>query len=295
MTWAQLQALVAVADHGSFTHAARHLRMTQSAVSHAVNALEASLRVTLLVRDGRGVQATEIGERVVRHGREVLHLRSLIEQDADATRRVRRGTVRVGSFGITASRRLLPPIVERFSAAYPDIAVRVSEGSDQEVEHWLRAGRLDTGFVTLPNEEFETAYLTCDEMMAVLPADHPLAAERRVRPDQLGQDPFIMSTGGCEPAIRDIMQNVSIDVQYQIREVHSILAMVERGAGVSIKPALALPDELPKGVVARPLDPPHVRRIGLAVSAQADASPAITAFLRVARAATPDAASSAHG
>lgn len=282
MTDAQLHALVAVADHGSFTHAARHLGMSQSAVSHAVTALEGSLRAALLTRNGRGVQLTEVGERIVRHAREILQLRTLIQHEADATRGLRRGTVRVGSFGITASRSLLPPILQAYARVYADITVVVIEGSDQEVQQWLRDGKVDIGFVTLPNDEFDTHYLAQDEMLAVLPVGHALAGEQRVRPRQLSEHPFIMSTGGCEPAIYDIMKDAALDVRYHIREVHTILAMVEEGFGVSIKPTLALPDPLPAGVVSRPLEPAHPRKIGLAVTGRDHVSPACRAFLRVA-------------
>lgn len=282
VTDAQLEALVAVADHGSFTRAAAHLRMTQSAVSHAVAALESSLRVKLLVRDAGGARLTGTGERTVERAREVLRLKALMRQEAEATRGLRKGMVRVGSFGVTASRHLLPPILQSFSRRYPGIAVQVSEGTDQEVEQWLRQERLDLGFVTLPSDGFDTTYLAEDEMLVVLPADHPLAVAPRIDARRLTPYPFIMSTGGCEPAVQQILDEEPMDVRYQIREVNTIVEMVRDGAGITIKPTLSLPDPLPTGVIARPLDPPRPRLVGLAVARRKNLSPAAHAFLRVA-------------
>jgi DNA-binding transcriptional LysR family regulator len=282
MTDAQLHALVAVADQGSFTGAARQLRISQSAISHAITALEGSLKVSLLVRSARGVELTPVGRRTVIHARQVLSLKARIREDADATRSARHGTLRVGSFGPTASRRLLPPILERLARAYPGITVQVLEGSDPEIQQWLRDGIVDVGFVTLPSDEFDTTRIAEDEMLAVLPAGHALAAQSSVRPAQLAGSPFIMSTGGCEPAIEQILSDSSVDVRFRIREVQTILDMVARAAGVSIKPTLALPEQLPDGIIVRLLEPPQPRVIGLAVRKRSDATPATRAFLRIA-------------
>ncbi|HYW11539.1 MAG TPA: LysR family transcriptional regulator [Longimicrobium sp.] len=282
MTDAQLQAFVAVADHGSFTAAGRELGMSQSAVSKAVTALEEVLRVTLLVRSARGIQLTEVGETMMVRAREVLRLKASMRDEAEAARRLRRGSVRVGSFGTTSSRRLLPPILQAFARGYPEIAVSVVEGSDPEVELWLREGKLDVGFVTLPNEEFDTFRIARDELAVLLPAAHPLAAEDRITPRQLASLSFIMSTGGCEPAVQQILREASPEVRYHIREVHTLVELVQQGAGVAVKPMLSLPDPLPPGVVCRPLDPPRMREIGLAVPRERDTSPACRAFLRVA-------------
>ncbi|HEX8363115.1 MAG TPA: LysR family transcriptional regulator [Longimicrobium sp.] len=282
MTDSQLHAFVAVADHGSFTVAGRELGTSQSAVSKAVTALEELLRVTLFVRNAGGVQLTEVGETMVAHAREVLRLKASMRDEAEAARRLRRGSVRIGSFGTTSSRRLLPPILEAFARGYPEITVSVVEGSDPEVEQWLREGALDVGFVTLPNEEFDVFRIARDEMNVLLPTVHPLAREARIAPRQLDSLPFIMSTGGCEPAVQRLLAESALEVRYHIREVHTILALVQQGAGVAIKPSLSLPDPLPAGVVCRPLHPPLTREIGLAVPRARDASPACRAFLRVA-------------
>lgn len=282
MTDAQLQALVAVADQCSFTAAARQLRMSQSGVSHAINALEESLGVMLLKRQAQGVELTEIGQCVVEQGRQILQLKAQIRNDTEAVRKRQSGTLRVGSFGVSASRRLLPPLMKSFSRRYPGVTVLVLEGSDQEVEQWIRDGSVDIGFVTLPNEEFDTLYLSQDEMHVLLPANHPLARQSRIRPLDLCSSPFIMSTGGCEPAIRASAQRVKLDVRFRIRDNDTIVDMVAQQTGISILPTLSLPLTLPDAVVQRPLEHTHTREIGLAVASRKRASPACTAFLKLA-------------
>jgi DNA-binding transcriptional LysR family regulator len=281
MTDAQLRALIAVVDHGGFSAAARQLRTTQSAMSHAVAELEQSLRVTLLERSAHGVRLTEIGERTVEHARGVMQLKLQIEREAEAARKLQSGTLRVGSWGVSASRRLLPPILQAFARGYPGVSVELSEGTDQEIEEWLRAGTVDVGFVTLPSDEFDAIELARDQMMAILPASHPLAAHAAIDPAMLSGVPFIMCTGGCEPLILDSVRGAPLDVRFRIRDVDTIVGMIDQRMGVSVKPEMALPDPMPAGVVSRPLDPPRQRRIGLA-RRRGEITPACRAFLRVA-------------
>jgi DNA-binding transcriptional LysR family regulator len=105
-----------------------------------------------------------------------------------------------------------------------------------------------------------------------------------VRPAQLGPEPFILPQGGCEPLIRAIFRAAGITpcVQFEVRDMATIFAMVQEELGVTLVPALALP-LTPVGVRALPLDPPVQRPIGLVVRSRDAASPAVTAFIQQAR------------
>ena len=106
-----------------------------------------------------------------------------------------------------------------------------------------------------------------------------------MRPAQLGIEPFILPQGGCEPLIRAIFRAAGITprVQFEVRDMATILAMVQEELGVTLVPALALPLAPIGGVRALPLDPPVQRPIGLVVRSRAAASPAVTAFIQQAR------------
>ncbi len=282
ITDAQLQALLAVAEYGSFTHAARRLGLTQSAVSHALTSLEQLLDTTLVERAPQGARLTPAGERIVRHSREILRLKVQIKRDADAARRFQSGELRVGSFGASASRRLLPPMLDAFAARYPNVSTLVLEGSDEEVETWLREGAIDAAFVNLPRDEFDTVAIATDTMHAIIPSTHPSATQPRLPASRLAEHPFIMSNGGCERMIRAAVGDTKLDVRYRIRDLDTIIAMVARGTGVAALPRLALPDLAPDGVIFVPLDTDQVRHVGLAVRSQEGAGSPARALLRIA-------------
>lgn len=280
---AQLRALVAVADHGSFSGAARRLGLTQSAVSHAITALERLLRVALIERTTRGARLTEAGERTLVHARELLRLKEALVREAAAARQARRRRLRIASFGPTASRRLLPPLLDRFAARHPHVDVAVVEGTDDEAARWLHDGTVDVAFVTLPNGAFDTVLVAKDELHAVLPVGHPLAQLPRVAPARLGDDPFILTTGGCERLVREVAGPTPLDVRFEIREIDTIVEMVGRGVGIAVTPRLALPDAPPNGVAFVPVDTPLERLVGLAVRTNERAGSPARALLELAR------------
>jgi DNA-binding transcriptional LysR family regulator len=98
ITLAQIQAFAAVAELGSFTAASVALEMTQSAVSHAVAALEKELQVSLLGRDRNGVVLTEIGQRVFGQAQAMLVCAEHIQQETAAAAGFTTGKMRLGSF-----------------------------------------------------------------------------------------------------------------------------------------------------------------------------------------------------
>ena len=87
---------MAVADTGSFTEAAYTIDLTQSAVSHALAALESELGVTLLERNHTGVVAlTKVGHSILPHVRALLAQAETIQQEAQAARGLARGKLRL--------------------------------------------------------------------------------------------------------------------------------------------------------------------------------------------------------
>ncbi|MFD2368312.1 LysR family transcriptional regulator [Pseudoduganella sp. GCM10020061] len=288
MTFTQLEIFSLVAELQGFTAAALRLGISQSAVSHAVKSLEKELGVPLIVRHQSSVEVTEVGKRLLTRAREILGLAEAMQQEVAAARGLRQGLVRIGSFGPTSSLKLLPAILHAFRAKYPGVEVQIDEGSDNEVKQWIQDRRVDIGFVVLPNESFDTVPLVEDEMVAIVPAAHPLADKSTVTASDLHALPFIMSDTGCgalvEPAF--VKAGLTLRVRYRISQVMTILGMVQAGDGVAVMPELALPGDLDcayprlKTVAFRPA---IRRRVGLGMRDLSRAAPAVQAFVDTAR------------
>ena len=168
MTNNQLEAFVMVADYRSFTAAALHLGISQSAVSHAIRSLEKELGVQLFIRLKADAELTEVGARLLLRAREMIGLSETIRQEAADAQGLKTGTLRIGSFGPSSSLRLLPELLNEYRSQYPKIEIHIDEGPDQDVKQWILDRRIDVGFVVLPEERFETYALAKDQMVALL-------------------------------------------------------------------------------------------------------------------------------
>jgi DNA-binding transcriptional LysR family regulator len=284
MTLAQLEVLITLDECRSFSRAAMRLGTTQSAVSHALRALETEFGVKLALRDASGVSMTDAGERLLLRAREMTALAATMAQELGDARELKTGTLRIGSFGPTSTVNLLPPLLAAFKQGHPGAQVRIEEESDEVVDDWLLQKRVELGFVVVPDERFEVLPLVQDEFVAILPAGHALAAYPAVPISALSGLDFVLTEAGCGPVIVPILQkNITRPkVLYHFTQIISILQFVQRGLAVSVAARLALPDA-PEGVVYRPLLPAQPRTVGLACLNVAKLSPLARAFWETAR------------
>ncbi|WP_150595663.1 LysR family transcriptional regulator, partial [Pseudomonas fluorescens] len=166
---------------------------SQSAVSHALKSLELELGVELLRRHQSQVELSDIGQQLLLRARAMLGLANTLRQEAADARGMKRGTLRIGSFGPPSSIKLLPLILQQYRAAHPGIEVHIDEGPDRQVLQWLEERRIDIGFVVLPEERFDTVALIEDQMVALLPAAHPLAVHDSLNLKDLCDFPFVLT------------------------------------------------------------------------------------------------------
>jgi DNA-binding transcriptional LysR family regulator len=285
MTLTQLEIFSLVAELQGFTSAAHRLGISQSAVSHAIKALEQELGVELFRRHQSLVEPSDIGQQLLGRARAMLGLANTLQQEAADARGMRRGTLRIGSFGPTASIRLLPAILSQFRSAHPGIEVHVDEGPDRQVLQWLDERRIDVGFVVLEQERFDTFALFEDQMVALLPADHPLAARDTLALQDLCDDAFILTEAGSSELVTRLFDvgQLRPKVRYRCAQLLSTLEAVSRGDGLSIVAEASLPQALDPRYVKRPLSPRVPRQIGLAVLDRRQSSPATLAFIEIAQ------------
>lgn len=289
MTLTQLEIFSQVAELRGFTLAAHQLGISQSAVSHAMKLLEQELGVELLRRHQSQVELSDIGEQLLLRARAMLGLANTMRQEAADARGMKRGTLRIGSFGPTSSIKLLPNILQHYRQAHPGIEVHVDEGPDRQVVQWLEERRIDIGFVVLPEERFDTFALIEDQMVALLPAAHPLATRSELSLKALCADPFILTEAGSSELVSRLFNAARLqpNIRYRCSQLLSTLETVSRGDAITVIAEGSLPDSPHTGYVKIPLSPAVKRQVGLAVLDQRQASPASLAFIELASRLNP--------
>lgn len=290
----QLRTLVAIADLGTFAAAAQALHLAAPTVSLHISELEARLDTPLLLRGKRSAQLTAAGQTLVERGR------ALLRDAEDAIAAVRRhaqgraGKVKLGTAtGVVVY--LLPQVLDRLAADYPEIEVEVQLLGSLDALKRIEAGNLDIGLITLPvvpRTDLIVKPWRSDPMMAFLPPGWDAPAV--VTPEWLAQRPLVFNDSRAQ-MYRMTMAwfgaaGHSPVPRIELNYTEAMKSLVAAGYGAALLPleqaqsphSLALHER----IQLRPLNPPLQRELGI-VHRRAELLPASArAVLEVLTSAT---------
>jgi len=263
----QLKAIVAIADHGSFSAAARALMTVQSNVSTHVARLESELGATLVDRSTG--ELTEEGRAVVDRARRIQGELEAISADVASLHDQVAGNARLGIIGTTA-RWLIPPLLERLGREHPLVRLVVLDGTTTSLIPQLAASALDLAVVNLPVEEPEVTVepLFDEDAVLVAPRRHPLADREGISLAELAEHDLLLSAPGT--AFRDELDQAAAQAgvvlrpQAEIDGMRLLASLAFQGFGAAVLPASAAPDWIGGDWVRVPVQGAPGRMVGLA-------------------------------
>lgn len=254
-----------VADCGSFTAAADRLGYSQSSISQSIRSLEEELGVRLLDRKRHGISWTDDGLEFEPFIRAIYNSETALMKKRQSLAGLDDAIIRIGTF-TSVSRDILPSLMTDFKKQYPNVRFELHQGDYNNIGEWLKNNVVDLGFLSsemtgdLPN-----TILYQDEMLAVLPMDHPLSSAEHVSLKELSEDSFILLDEGEYSTTLDAFRKESLTpkVEYTVYDDYSILSMVKNHLGVSIlfKNVVAGYEDV---VAVKKLSDPIIRKVCLA-------------------------------
>ena len=264
----QLEALVGIADHRSFSGAAEALGTVQSNISNRIARLEAALGTELVNRSSGGL--SESGEIVVVRARRILNEISAIASDVSELNADIRGQVVLGMIG-TAGRWIVPLILKAQRTTYPHIALRIIEGSNSVIEPQLVNGRLDLAVLAWPVSapELSDVELFSEDLVVIADKAHPLAHhDGPLTFDVLARYELLLPLVGT-PIRREIddashAQGIDLHPLVELDGLRTIASLTFDGHGPSILPATMLSTHLRDKFVALHIEQIARRRVVLA-------------------------------
>ena len=277
----KLAALVKAVEQGSFTKAAAALNYTQSGISRMIADVEAEWGVVLLERGRSGVTLTSDGLKLFPQIQRVCNERELLIAQVDDLRGCQSGLIRIGAFSSVAT-HWLPDMVRAFRETHSKVDFEILLGDYSEIESWIHEGRVDFGFLRLPTDmPFETVSLEeRDRLLVILPEGHPLAGCDAFPMKALEEEPFMLLEKGGKAEISAVFERNGLTprVFFTTWDDYAIMAMVEKGLGISILPELIL-QRVPYRIVAKELEKPAYRNIGIAMRSRRHLPSAAKRFL----------------
>lgn len=275
------KAFVKAVEYGSFTKAAEVLNYTQSGISRMISDLETEWSVSLLERGRAGVSLTSDGLKLLPQIKRICNEQEILMTQIEDLHDMQSGLIRIGTFSSVAT-HWLPNIIKIFKKNYPRIDFELLLGDYTEIESWILEGRVDFGFLRLPtNAQFETIFLEQDRLLVVIPQDHPLANCDKFPINELLNNPFMLLEKGAKAEISEIFEkhHISPQVHFTTWDDYAIMSMIENGLGISILPELIL-QRIPYKIIAKELEIPSFRNIGVAMREQKLLSIATKRFLQ---------------
>lgn len=258
----QLRMLVEVVRHDGFSAAAEAVFATQPTLSKAVRQLEDELGEVLLERSRHGVRLTPAGQIVYRRALALLGEREHMLRELQELRGLQRGELHLGLASL-GSDVLFAPVFASFRQRYPQIELRVLERGSEALEESLRAGEIELAASLLPvADDLDWQPVRTEPLVALLPANHALAARPSLQLQDLAEVPFVLFEKGFMLNRRIIQACMARG--FTPREVSRsaqpdfIVALVAAGLGVAMLPRMIAQARLRADVVLVPLDEPEL-------------------------------------
>ncbi|MDH6579127.1 LysR family transcriptional regulator [Kitasatospora sp. MAP5-34] len=288
----RLRVLRAVAEHGSFNRAATALRLTPSAVSQHVAALERSLGAQVVARSTRGVSLTRAGQIMVGAAESVAAELEHAQQQVDRLS-TGRTQLTVATF-TSGGRLLLPGALARLMAAHTRTVLHVREGEPENTLPLVRQGAVDLALAYHfdgplpawpgPTSNLEWTPLLEDPLHVILPQGHRLAGNDVLDLAELAAEPWVLGCLKTEEYLRRYAERAGFDPEVRGTTTDYFFArsLVAAGLGVSLVPSIALTPEIP-GLCTVPIKPPGpIRYIGVAAISRGD-RPHVTTLIQALR------------
>ncbi|MDR7189640.1 MULTISPECIES: LysR family transcriptional regulator [Microbacterium] len=288
----ELRVVKAIADEGSITGAALALGYSQPAVSQQLKRLEHRLGVAIVERVGRTVRLTDAGRILARHAPAVTTALDAAAGELAELRGLRAARVRLVGFP-SASPTIVPRLLADLAQRHPGISLTYVEAEPPEAVEAVREDRTDIALTfSYPGDRDDphgssarglaVQTVGADELLAVLPAEHPAATSEIIDVATLADDDWIAGCPRCRGHLLELCGRAGFAprIAFETDNFVAVEGLVAQGIGVATLPRMAVESfpQLP-GVAVVPLPAGEQRRIHTVTARGAERVPAVRATL----------------
>jgi len=261
----RLQVFHTVARLLSFTKAAEMLHMTQPAVTFQVRQLEERFNTRLFNRTHNRISMTDAGKKVYEYADRIFEFYTEMENAVREMTGDIDGTLTIGA-STTIAEYMLPTLLGDFKKHHPEVTVHVKISNSDGVVSMVENNTIDLGVVesSVGNKNLVVENCKRDQLVAIVPPDHPIEGKRTVEFSDLLEYPFICREEGS--GTREVIDNylrqlkhsgAALKIAVELGSPEAVKGAVEAGMGVSVVSRATIRKELRLNtLVALDLDPP---------------------------------------
>ena len=283
----QLRAFYQVAKRQNVSLAAKHLFVSQPAVTAQVKLFEDSCGLKLFKKKGRKLHLTDEGKILFNFARKIFEYEQKIEDAVERMKELKQGSLRLGS-ARTYARYFMPFLLTGFRNAYPHIKIHLDEGSSADMIQSLIDLKNEVVIIAKAEENENIAFIpfSQEELVLILAPNHPLANKDTIGFKQLADEPIIMKDPGSGSrklvdelfAKNDCRPNILMETG----DAEIIKLLVQHGEGISflVKEAVAVELQEQKLATVPLKNQPVFLDVSIAYLKNQPLSPPAQAFLR---------------
>ena len=261
-----LLAFAALARLGSFTRAAQELFLTQSAVSHAIKALEEQAGCRLFERSGRRVELTQSGEQFLRHVDRIMAEMKTARRGLDELSRWGHGRLRLGA-STTTCQYILPTVLREFKQSFPKCVISIDPGDHDRQVELLLGNQIDLALMLEPENRRDLTFVPLfeDEMRFLVAPGHAWARAGQIERQGFEQETLIIynHTSYTFRLMKEFFreENLPLTNILELGSMEAIKELVKIGLGVGVLAPWVARAELAAGaLVSLPLGQRQLRR-----------------------------------
>ncbi|WP_055107845.1 LysR family transcriptional regulator [Paenibacillus ihumii] len=278
-----LEYFIAVSEELHFTKAAENLGISQPTLSHQIRLLEDQLGTPLFHRSGKKIHLTQAGSVLLEHARRIFRELDQAKLVIGELAGLRRGRLRIGCSG----NHLLIQSIISFHRQFPGIELSVVELATEETRDRLLSGQLDLGVVFLPlkDEQLVSLPLYKEELVVIVPIDHPLAESSSIKLHELALSPLVLFPPKF--LARQMLDSACAEIGIQLSPVielstmESQCQMVAHHVGLSVVPKSYTATLRDSRLISIPIaEPSPHRSVGIVYRKDTYMDTAIQAFVQ---------------
>ena len=286
-----LRYFIAVAEELNFSRAAERMHMAQPPLSAAIRQLERDLGVELFVRTTREVRLTDAGRAFLQGARRTLADAERAAEDARRAAAGELGQLRI-AYSWSTRFETLPALGRAFRASHPGVELLAQEMWNARMPPAFGNGSIDIALSLCPEitPELELAPIRKERLVALMPEAHPLAREQAIPLSALADEELVVFPREIAPRLHDaflaIYRRAGFEPQVRSESFHTgwDLGVLAEIPAVAVAPQ-TVAGALPDGIVAVAISEPTDSLETCLVWRSDDGSPAVAAFVAVARSA----------
>ncbi|MBT2650223.1 LysR family transcriptional regulator [Bacillus sp. ISL-34] len=282
-----LKVFVTVIEQKNFSRAGDILNLSQPGVSLHIRNLENELGTKLIYRSPKQVQITEPGKILYRHAKQMLNHYETAKREINEFNNVVSGTMKIGA-SFTIGEYYLPKVLAEFAAQYPMVDIQIIISNSNEVIQGIRSNKLDIGLI-----EGETDYKDIDvrpfmndEMIVVVPPDHPLSQMDLIEGDLLQNQTWVLREqgSGTRTYSDKLLSSLELNIKktFIFTSIQGVKEAVMAGLGIALLSRLTVQKELKSNELKtfHLKNEPIIRPFSIVKKLDFEASKAMELFLR---------------